>query len=236
MPVQKRGNGWRARRKKGGTTFCGPIRATEAAANEDAQLLDTAAEVSAERLREVHARLTGALPQLAHSISVQKRGNGWRARRRMGKKTFHAMRGTEAAGDANALELDEAAAVSMERFEEVHGRLQHGAGSVLPRPSVVPHSAGWRVRVTIGKDRVSGPTRQSQTEAEKDCARLTEYETMSPADMQSAVARLHAEAAEVGAARAREARFKEVVLADFAQLPSTAAAWEARSTCEKCGL
>ena len=50
MPVQKRGNGWRARRKKGGTTFCGPIRVTEAAANEDAQLLDTAAEVSAERL------------------------------------------------------------------------------------------------------------------------------------------------------------------------------------------
>ena len=158
------------------------------------------------------------------------RAAGWERRRSI------AMRETEAAGDANALELDEAAAVSMERLEEVHGRLQHGAGSVLPRPSVVPHSAGWRVRVTIGKDRVSGPLRQSQAEAEKDGARLTEYETMSPADMQSAVARLHAEAAEVGAARAREARFKEVVLADFAQLPSTAAAWEARSTCEKCGL
>ena len=59
-----------------------------------------------EPLQEVHAELTGALPQLACSIYLQKRGNGWRARRRMGKKTFHGpMRDTEAAAKADAVEL-----------------------------------------------------------------------------------------------------------------------------------
>ena len=36
MAVEKRANGWRARRKKDGKTFNGPLRATEVAANEDA--------------------------------------------------------------------------------------------------------------------------------------------------------------------------------------------------------
>ena len=37
MAVQKLANGWRARRKKDGKTFNGPLRATEVAANEDAR-------------------------------------------------------------------------------------------------------------------------------------------------------------------------------------------------------
>ena len=51
MPLQKRGNGWRARRKKGSKTFHEPTRATEAAAIEDAHELDAAAAVSMERLQ-----------------------------------------------------------------------------------------------------------------------------------------------------------------------------------------
>jgi len=133
MPLEKIGSGWRARRKKGGTTFSGPIRATKAAANEDKQ------------------------------------------------------------------HLEEAAAVSMNRLKEVHVRRQHGARRVLPAPSVVQHGSGWRVRVTIDKKRVSGPTRGSKTEAEKDCRRLTESEHRNTAELQSAVERLHQEVAEVGA-------------------------------------
>lgn len=38
-------------------TFSGPIRSTEAAANEDKQQLEEAAAVSMDRLSEVHARL-----------------------------------------------------------------------------------------------------------------------------------------------------------------------------------
>ena len=89
MPVQKKGNGWRARRKKGSKTFAGPVRATEAAANEDAQLFDTATAVSMERLEEAHDRLTGVLPGAGAGNDcgdkfVEKSRNGWRARRKIG--------------------------------------------------------------------------------------------------------------------------------------------------------
>ena len=47
--------------------------------------------------------------------------------------------------------------------------------------------------MTIGKKKVSGPTRQSKTEAEKDCLRLTESEHRNTAELQSAVERLHQE-------------------------------------------
>ena len=43
MPVYRIRNGWRARRKMSGKTFCGPIRDTEKAANEDAQQFEEAA-------------------------------------------------------------------------------------------------------------------------------------------------------------------------------------------------
>ena len=143
MPVQTRGNGWRARRKKGRKTYTGPIRETEAAANEDAQRLDEAAEVSIERLQEVHARLT----------------------------------------------------------------------RVLPVASVAQHGSGWCVCVcvTVGKERVRGPTRQSKVAAQEDLGRLQDSDA---AELQSAVARLHQEVADTGAPCDREARFREVVLAE----------------------
>ena len=95
MPVQKRGDGWRARRKKGSKTFAGPIRATEAAAMQDAQELDAAAAISMERLQEVHDRLSVPGVRAASdasafgpSMSVERLRNGWRARRKMRDKTF----------------------------------------------------------------------------------------------------------------------------------------------------
>ncbi|CAL1138974.1 unnamed protein product [Cladocopium goreaui] len=132
MPLEKKGNGWRARRKKGDTTFSGPIRTTEAAANEDKQ------------------------------------------------------------------QLEEAAPVSMDRLE-VHARLRRRARRALPAPSVAQHGSGWRIRVTIDKKRVCGPTRKTRAEAEKDSRRLTESEHRNTAELQSAVERLHQEVAEVGA-------------------------------------
>ena len=102
-------------------------------------------------------------------MPVEKIGRGWRARRKKGDKTFNGrIRDTEAAANEDAQQLEEAAAESIERLKEVHARLQHGAGRVLPAPSVVQHGAVWRVRVSIGKDKISGPTRQSKTEAENE--------------------------------------------------------------------
>ena len=121
-------------------------------------------------------------------MPVQKKGNGWRARRKKCSKTFAGpVRATEAAAMQDAQELELAAAVSMDRLKEVHARLQRGARRVLPAPSVVQHGSSWQVRVTIGKKKVSGPTRQSKTEAEKDCLRLTESEHRNTAELQSAV-------------------------------------------------
>ena len=127
-------------------------------------------------------------------MPVEKIGRGWRAHRKKGDKTFNGrIRDTEAAANEDAQQLEEAAAVCIERLKEVHARLQHGAGRVLPAPSVVQHGSSWQVRVTIGKKKVSGPTRQSKTEAEKDCLRLTESEHRNTAELQSAVERLHQE-------------------------------------------
>ena len=76
MVAQKLCNGWRARREKDGKTFNGPLRATEAAANEDAWQLDEAAAASIERLQEVFERMTGAVS----STAATKHGSCWRAR------------------------------------------------------------------------------------------------------------------------------------------------------------
>ena len=90
MPLQKRGNGWRAHRKKGSKTFHGPTRATEAAAIEDAHELDAAAAVSMERLQVKYmiGLLACCLVLLLHvtlahlhrapRMPVQKMCNGWR--------------------------------------------------------------------------------------------------------------------------------------------------------------
>ena len=72
-------------------------------------------------------------------------------------------------------------------------------------------SRSWRVCMTVGKERVRGPTRQSKAAAQEDLGRLQDSDA---AELQSAVARLHQEVADTGAACDREARFREVVLAE----------------------
>jgi len=70
MPVYRIRNGWRARRKMSGKTFCGPIRDTEKAANEDAQ-------------QEIHVRIT-----CLSLASVSKHGSGWRVHMSARKQKF----------------------------------------------------------------------------------------------------------------------------------------------------
>ena len=110
MALEKRANGWRARRKKDGKTFNGPLRATEEAAHEDARQMEEAAAVSSERLQEVLDRLLEAL-----SVPVvQKLANGWRARRKKDGQTFNGpLRATEVAANEDARQMEEAAAVSI---------------------------------------------------------------------------------------------------------------------------
>ena len=133
-------------------------------------------------------------------MSLEKTATGWRARRKKGDTTFNGpTRTTEATANEDKQQLEEAAAVSMDRLREVHARLRHGARPALPAPSVSQHGSGWRVRVTIDKKKVCGPTRKMRAEAEKDCRRLTESEHRNTAELQSAVERLHQEVAEVGA-------------------------------------
>jgi len=196
MPLQKRGNGWRARRKKGSKMFHGPTRTTEGAAMQDAQELDAAAAVSMERLQEVHDRLIGVLlgapaasatGAFAPSMSVQKIYRSWHARRKMGSKTFNgSTRHTEAAANEDAQLLEEAAAVSIERLQEVHDRLTSELHA-----SVAKHRSGWRVRVTVGREKICGPTRQGKGEAEEACLRLRGLQHMSTAGLQNAVANMH---------------------------------------------
>jgi len=73
MPVYRIRNSWRARRKMSSKTFCGPIRDTEKAANEDAQQFEEAAAVSFECLQEIYVRMT-----CLSLASVSKHGSGWR--------------------------------------------------------------------------------------------------------------------------------------------------------------
>ena len=79
MPVQRVGKSWRARRKKGGTTYCGPRRTTEAAAAEDQKHLDAAAAVSMERLQEAHGELAGVLPSASAANPASIHVQSWTA-------------------------------------------------------------------------------------------------------------------------------------------------------------
>ena len=91
MAVEKLANGWRARRKKDGKTFNGPLRATEVAANEDARQMEEAAAVSSERLQEVFDRLLGSLsaPDVTAGPSVTQTGSNWRARVKISRATVN---------------------------------------------------------------------------------------------------------------------------------------------------
>ena len=90
--------------------------------------------------------------------------------------------------------------VSFERLQEVHARM-----TCLLLASVSKHGSGWRVSE---KRNSGGPTRSLQAQAEEDCSSLTGLQHMSTAELRNAVAKLHQQVAEAGAARDREARFK----------------------------
>ena len=115
MAVQKLANGWRARRKKDGKTFNGPLRATEVAANEDARQMEEAAAVSSERLQEVFDILSGSLaaPDVTAGPSVTQTGSNWRARVKTSGATVNGpTRQAKAAAEEDARLLQQAQQIS----------------------------------------------------------------------------------------------------------------------------
>ena len=74
MGIQRCSHGFRARVKKDGRTFNGPIRETEADAEEDEIQYKQAAAESLEKLQEVHETLPVTF------CAIQKHKNSWRAR------------------------------------------------------------------------------------------------------------------------------------------------------------
>ena len=115
MAVQKLANGWRARRKKDGKTFNGPLRATEVAANEDARQMEEAAAVSSERLKEVFDRLSGSLSASAVTSvpAVTQNGSNWRARVKVSRATINGpTRQSKAAAEEDARLFQQAQQIS----------------------------------------------------------------------------------------------------------------------------
>ena len=70
MPVQRHGDGWRARKKHGGQWFRGPLRENVQEAEEDARKFDEALAVSLEALKEVQRNLTSLESGALHFQSV----------------------------------------------------------------------------------------------------------------------------------------------------------------------
>ena len=234
MPVQRVGKLWRARRKKGGTTYCGPRRATEAAAAEDQQHLDAAAAVSMERLQEAHGELLRVLPAASAAsvasadaqnwiASVAKHRDRWRLRVRVGKKEVCGpSRQSEGEAEQDCRQLNALRHLSAEAVQSVVAQMHQevaDAGAARDREvwtaSVAKHRDRWRLRVRVSQKEVRGPSRQSEGEAEQDCRRLNALRHLSAEEVQSVVAQMHQEAADAEAARDREVHFKEIVLAEM---------------------
>eukprot|EP00435_Cladocopium_sp_Y103_P006177 s3_g2.t1 len=103
MGVQKKGNGWRARRKMGGTDFNGPNRNTKAVADEEQRQFDEAAAVSLDRLRAVHRHLS----RVSSLASVVQHGTKWRIRLTAGKEVCGPSRQSKADAEKDVLRLAE---------------------------------------------------------------------------------------------------------------------------------
>ena len=169
MAAQKLSNVWRARRKKDGKTFNGPLRATEMAANKDARQLGAAAAVSSERLQEVFDRLSGSLPFQA----VTQNGSNWRARVKVSQATVCGpTRQSKAPAEEDARLLQQAQQISSAEVQNVAQRLQQEATGMRAEATVTKHGSGWRARVKGAQTQVNGPTRQSKAAAEVDAGRL----------------------------------------------------------------
>ena len=165
MAVQQLATGWRARRKKDGKTFNGPLRATEVAANEDARQMEEAAAVSSERLQEVFDRLSGSLsaPAVTSVPSVTQTGSNWRARVKISRATVSGpTRQSKAAAEEDARLLQQAQQISSAEVQKVAERLQKEAADVRAVATVAKHGVGWRARVKGALKQQTGPTRSSQ--------------------------------------------------------------------------
>ena len=139
MPVQRVGKSWRARRKKGGTTYCGPRRTTEAAAAEDQKHLDAAAAVSMERLQEAHGELAGVLPSASAAnpasihvqswtASVAKHRDRWRLRLRLGNREVRGpTRQSEVEAEQDCCRLNALRHLSAEEVQNVVAQLHQEA-------------------------------------------------------------------------------------------------------------
>ena len=217
MAVEKRANGWRARRKKDGKTFNGPLRATEVAANEDARQMEEAAAVSSERLQEVLDILSGSLsaPDVTAGPSVTQTGSNWRARVKTSGATVNGpTRQAKAAAEEDARLLQQAQQISSAEVHKVAERLQKAAADVRGVVSVAKHGVGWRARVK-GAQAANGPTRSSKAAADVDASQLQAALQISAKELQSVAQRLQREAVEVVARSSREARFDEVILTEM---------------------
>ena len=169
MAVQKLANGWRARRKKDGKTFNGPLRAIEVAANEDARQMEEAAAVSSERLQEVFDRLSGSLSVPAVTCWTGRDSTWFQLACSHESRSSNCLNGptrqAEAAAEEDARLLQQAQKISSAELQKVADRLQKEAADVRSVATVAKHGAGWRARVQAAHP-VYGPTRQSKAAAE----------------------------------------------------------------------
>jgi hypothetical protein len=95
--------------------------------------------------------------------------------------------------------MEEAAAVSSERLQEVFDRLSDSLSvpAVTSVPVVTQNGSNWRARVKVGRATVNGPTRQAKAAAEEDARLLQQAQQISSAELQKVADRLQKEAADV---------------------------------------
>ena len=114
MGIQRCSHGFRARVKKDGRTFNGPIRETEADAEEDEIQYKQAAAESLEKLQEVHETLPVTF------CAIQKHKNSWRARIiKDGKVYYGPGRTVKELAGSDAQQLLQAARVSSDAVERM---------------------------------------------------------------------------------------------------------------------
>jgi hypothetical protein len=206
MAVQKLAHDWRARRKKDGKTFNGPLSDTEVAANEDARQLEEASAVSSERLQEVFDRLSGLLSVPA----ATQHGSNWRTRVKVSQATVCGpTRQSKAPAEEDARALQHARQISSAEVQSVAQPLQQEAVDVLaPRSrDFTKHGSGWHA------------------------GQLQAALQISAEELQTVAERLQQEAVDVIARSSREARFEEIILAE---MRDALGLQRQQTACEKC--
>ena len=222
MPLQKRGNGWRASSQEGQQDVPWTHPRNRGGCNRRCAWIGCGgSRFYGTFASEVHDRLTGVLPGApaarhsgtfapspthACTENVQwlaLRAARWALRRSMGLSAT--LRQLQTKMRSNWKRRQRSPLSACKKF--MTGWL--ACCLLLWQSMVRVGGCAW----PSARRKVRGPTRQLKGEAEKDCLRLTGLQHMSTAELQNA--RLHQQVAEVGAARERDARFKEVVLAEM---------------------